>query len=177
MQTPKLRLVQDWKTQRRELQERVGQELYRSFTGEVPYSPELGPAFYKDMAEGHTLEECVVKHRLSLRTVTQWCTPQSPVYHEDFANWVVEGATACYAWWLKQAKENLSNRSFNDKMWEKIMKHIFGWVERQELTGAGGAPLMGDTDLGAMDVATRVASLLALAEKRRTIDQVAEELL
>lgn len=171
----KLRIVHDWKTQRREAQERIGRELYISRTQEANYDASLGPKFFKMMEDGATLEECAARHRVSLRTISQWCNPSSPAYHEDFSNWVIEGSTACYAWWVSKAKENLENRKFNDKMWEKIMKHVFGWVDRSELSGPNGQPLLGDTSLSSQETAARIRSILALAEQRR-IESTAADL-
>lgn len=57
-------------------------------------------------------------------------------YADDsiFKKCVDYGRTMERAWWTKQGRINLSNKSFNSSIYSLHMKNRFGWAEKAETT-------------------------------------------
>lgn len=57
-------------------------------------------------------------------------------YADDsiFKKCVDYGRTMERAWWTKQGRVNLSNKSFNSSIYSLHMKNRFGWAEKAETT-------------------------------------------
>jgi len=57
--------------------------------------------------------------------------------NEAFRTFVERGSTTAQAWWWRQARTNLKNRSFLHGMWAFNMKNRFGWAEKSETASTG----------------------------------------
>lgn len=44
------------------------------------------------------------------------------------------GRTLSHAWWERQARRNVSNKSFNSPLWMFYMKNKHGWADKVETT-------------------------------------------
>ncbi len=52
--------------------------------------------------------------------------------NEGFRSLIDYGRLSSKAWWVRQARENLQNRTFNTALYVAYMKNNFGWAEKQE---------------------------------------------
>lgn len=78
------------------------------------------------------------------------------LYDKDasFRKVIDQGRVASKAWWLAQARHNLTNKNFNTALWNFNMKNRYGWAEKQELTTP-------DTDDATLDeLQARLVNLL-----------------
>lgn len=62
---------------------------------------------------------------MTLRKFHELCE-QNPA----FAEFVERGSTVAQAWWWRQARTNLTNKSFNANMWFTNMKNRWGWADK-----------------------------------------------
>lgn len=83
-------------------------ELYREGAGDVEIAELLGMT----MKQFHTLCE----------------------ENEAFRVFVEKGSTIAQAWWWRQGRTNLRNKSFSTQMWAFNMKNRYGWAEKSDST-------------------------------------------
>ena len=55
----------------------------------------------------------------------------------EFADAVKKGVELSEAWWERQGRLNLTNKSFNAVLWYMNMKNRFGWKDKQEIEHTG----------------------------------------
>jgi len=82
------------------------------------------------MREGASIGEVSTALGIGRTTVYNWQNPDGKYYNPDFAKAREMGLTYSAAWWLRQGRENLCNRSFNYHLWFTNMCNRFGWSNR-----------------------------------------------
>ncbi|MGC6498992.1 MAG: hypothetical protein ACON4C_02275 [Henriciella sp.] len=63
--------------------------------------------------------------------------------HEDFREAFARAMVLAQDWWERKAVDNLNDKSFQTRIWEKSMQARFrsDYTDRKEVTGANGAPI------------------------------------
>lgn len=84
------------------------------------------------MKDGKTLEEISADLNVSRSTLAKWIDEYEIL--KDAKSIALEKA---YAWWLRQGRENLENKSFSPTLFYMNMKNRFGWRDVQELEHKG----------------------------------------
>lgn len=54
-----------------------------------------------------------------------------------FREFVERGSTVAQAWWWRQGRTNLKNKSFMHSMWAFNMKNRYGWAEKTDSNTTG----------------------------------------
>lgn len=57
--------------------------------------------------------------------------------NEAFRSFVEKGSTVAQAWWWRQGRKNLANKTFNATMWAFNMKNRYGWAEKTDTNTTG----------------------------------------
>lgn len=78
-----------------------------------------------------------------------------------FGRLVDYGRTLCQAFWVGQARKNLTNKTFNPSVWQFVMKNQFGWADRTEQVGSSDMP-QGNLDELRKKLEREVASFVKL---------------
>lgn len=86
-------------------------DLYRDGAGDVEIAAHLG---------------------MTIKQFLDLCTDNAA-----FKSFVEKGSTVAQAWWWKQGRKNLANKSFNPQMWAFNMKNRYGWAEKNENLNSG----------------------------------------
>lgn len=77
--------------------------------------------------QGGTLVEAAIEMGISRSTFHAW-TKSTDKQKESFRETVKIGKEAAEAWWIRQGRENLENRSFVYGLWLINMVNRFGWT-------------------------------------------------
>jgi len=56
---------------------------------------------------------------------------------DEFSRTIKKGRKLCESWWLKQGRENMTNKEFNYTGWYMQMKNRFGWADSQKVQHSG----------------------------------------
>jgi predicted KAP-like P-loop ATPase len=59
-----------------------------------------------------------------------WLNPKHDEYNEDFAHAFDVGMVKCQAWWIKQGRVGMTDRTFNYSAWAAVMKQAFAWQDK-----------------------------------------------
>lgn len=86
------------------------------------YSPKLLPVILVLMSNGASKTEVAAELGISRETLYEWCKE-----YPEFSDTIKKGLQLSQAWWEKQGRTNLDNRSFNYAGWYMNMKNRFGW--------------------------------------------------
>lgn len=63
---------------------------------------------------------------------------------KEFSVTIKKGEELCKAWWMKKARENLSDKNFSAVLWYMNMKNRFGWKDKSETDfTSGGKKIVG----------------------------------
>lgn len=75
-------------------------------------------------------------------------TTFNKLYRQDdaFHEIVDDGRGLSMAWWYKQGRENLHNKSFNYTGWFQNMKNRYGWADKAEISDGANKPMEQKTD-------------------------------
>ena len=87
------------------------------------------------MKEGESKAEVACALDISPSTISAWCNSKSSRYHKSFHYAIKRGMQESEAWWLKQGRISLRDKTFSYVGWYMQMKNRFGWRDRQELSG------------------------------------------
>jgi hypothetical protein len=113
-------------------------------------------------------EEVMAAIRLSRKEFAQH-------YEESvqFRELVDIGRLASAAWWKRVARTNLFNKNFNSSIWLPVMRHRFGWSDKQELSITGSQMANKSDDELRADIAARMPGLAKkLGVVKREADNV-----
>lgn len=91
------------------------------------YKPELCKKVKDMMRQGMCIEEVCYELDIAKGTLYNWQKE-----HKEFLDAVEHGKDLCYAWHVKQGREHLENRQYNDRMYNLRMQNMFGWNKKVE---------------------------------------------
>lgn len=89
----------------------------------------------KDMEEGASKAEVRALLCVSKSLFNRWMED-----YEEFRETIEEGENRAQAWWERQGRTNLQNRSFNYVGWFMNMRNRFGWSNNQDLPQDANPP-------------------------------------
>lgn len=98
-----------------------------------------------EMAEGASLDEIKAILNISNDLHTRWMKDEP-----EFSETIKEGMKLCKAWWQRQGRTNLKDKSFSATLWYMNMKNRFGWRDNVDHTTQGKAlptPILGGTSV------------------------------
>lgn len=95
----------------------------------------------REMSEGASLDEIKVMLDVSNELHTRWMRDES-----EYQETIKKGIELCKAWWQRQGRTNLKDKSFSSTLWYMNMKNRFGWRDNVDHTTQGRAlptPILG----------------------------------
>ena len=99
------------------------------------YRPEFPDRVRAYLADGYSQTACAGKLGISHETFIVW-KKEIP----EFSEAIKEGEAASQSWWEDRGRDAVTNGEFNPTVWWRNMQNRFGWREKTEVTGEGGAP-------------------------------------
>ena len=92
------------------------------------YKPEFCERIIELRSEGASIVEVAAEFGASKMAIYRW-RDEFP----EFAEALAISDERCEAWWEKQGRTHLKDRSFNSTLWYMNMKNRFGWADKQEV--------------------------------------------
>lgn len=89
-------------------------------------------------AQGKSPAQMAAHFAVGRTTLDRWV-----VKHEDFREAFARAMVLAQDWWETKGTENLNDKSFQTRVWEKTIQARFrnDYTERREITGASGGPI------------------------------------
>lgn len=93
--------------------------------------------------------------------------------HEDFREAFARAMVLAQDWWERKGTDNLNDKSFQTRIWEKSMQARFrgDYTDRKEVTGANGAPIETKHQTEVIADESIIKFLNEVAELKAGIDQ------
>lgn len=104
--------------------------------------------------QGGSIAEACREMGISRSTFSSW-TKSADAQKSSFRDIVKMGKEASEAWWIRQGRENLDVRGFNNNLWLINMVNRFGWnsnrkEERKEISHTGTVEVKKKVDVDAI---------------------------
>lgn len=111
-------------------------ELAASMPQKPKYDPSMTDTIIACAREGGSVVARSVACGITSETYYQWINPNSPVYHEDFAEAHRTATELCQEWWENQGMKGLwtnpKEQRFDSRVWQLNMMNRFGWGIKNE---------------------------------------------
>lgn len=91
------------------------------------YKPEYCQTVIEMMKEGAAVIEVAAKLGVTRQTFQNWCH-----WYPDFDEAHQIGRAYSEAWWTREGRTNLHEKTFNASVWYSNMKNRFGWRDSRE---------------------------------------------
>jgi len=110
------------------------------------YKKEMCDVVLDRMAKGWSVAEVCAEIGISKETFYQWAKDER---RTGFPDAVKKGRFLSQAWWEKQARINLNEKSFNHVLWFMNMKNRFSedWSDKKQVEVSGDSPIKVINDL------------------------------
>lgn len=82
-------------------------------------------------AEGASDAEAAVELKITIKAFYKQMAD-----NKAFAQLIEYGRTLSQAWWERQARRNVGNKTFNTSLWTFYMKNKHGWADKVESTNS-----------------------------------------
>lgn len=82
-------------------------------------------------AEGASDAEAAVELKITIKAFYKQMAD-----NKAFAQLIEYGRTLSQAWWERQARRNVGNKTFNTPLWTFYMKNKHGWADKVESTNS-----------------------------------------
>ena len=115
-----------------------------SFNGRpTKYDPAMCDIVLEEMIQGHFVCQVCAKIFIAQDTFNHWCRE-----NQEFSLAYKVGRNLCTAYWAKVGADNLHDKDFNAKVWDRFMRtQCVGWSDNSDHLIAGAIEGFGSSSL------------------------------